>query len=191
MSSFMALKLQSLAFVGLSIILLSVKPVEAQVAEVPDLDPRDIVLGEEYDRHRVDSVAAVREERDFWESALYYLPNRIIDFVDIFRVDVGVGPSFGAVLRVTEYGQIGYREMVPLSVRIGLRGREVPFFVEHTTEFGIGPTFLQSHEREVTPLEVGVGGDAFIGGAYLGVSIDEAFDFVLGILGIDFKNDDY
>ena len=120
-----------------------------------------------------------------------YLPNRLIDFVDIFRVDVGAGPATGVVVRLTKWGQVGYRTMAPASLRVGIRGREIPVFVERSSEFGVGPAFLQSHDREVTTLEFGAGADLFLAGAYVGVSVDEFFDFLGGWVGIDFKNDDF
>jgi len=94
------------------------------------------------------------------------------------------------VARVTKYGQVGYRSVSPVSIRAGLRGRKLPVFVEHSSEIGIGPAFLHSNEREITPLEVGVGADLFLVGAYLGFSVDELADFFGGLLFVDFKDDD-
>lgn len=123
-------------------------------------------------------------------SVLLYLPNRLLDFVDIFRFDVGVGPAWGVVGRVTKYGQIGYREFSPASFRLGLRGRRLPFFVERSSEFGVGPGFVRSHDRGVTPAEIGAGADLFIAGVYLGLSFDQLADFLLGWFGPDFPDDD-
>lgn len=120
---------------------------------------------------------------------LFYLPNRIIDLLDIFHVDVGVGGAVGAVGRVTRYGQFGCRGISPASFRIGIVGRSFPYFEERTTECGLGAKFSQSYERFVTPFEVGVGADLGLG-AYVGLSFDELLDFVGGIVLIDFKDDD-
>jgi hypothetical protein len=105
-------------------------------------------------------------------------------------VDVGVGPSAGAVLRVTEWGQLGYRQMYPASVRVGDFGREFPAIIETSNELGAGPAFIQSKDRQVCSGEIGVGLDVFVAGAYAGVCVDEFADFLGGILFIDFKNDD-
>ncbi|NLF25410.1 MAG: hypothetical protein GX589_07100, partial [Deltaproteobacteria bacterium] len=51
-----------------------------------------------------------------WVDVVLWIPNRIMDFLDIFRFDIGVGPSHGAVVRLSRYAQAGYREMSPASV---------------------------------------------------------------------------
>lgn len=120
---------------------------------------------------------------------LWYLPNRVIDLVDIVKIDVGVGSSAGGLVRLSRYGQIGARYVHPLSVRVGMRGRELPFFFERESEYGFCSSFNQSEARHVTPLEIGIGADLGIG-AYIGVSIDELADFLLGFFFLDLKHDD-
>ena len=56
------------------------------------------------------------EGSPWWSDVLLYIPNRVLDLIDVFRVDVGVGASVGSVVRVTEYAQLGYRRMAPLSI---------------------------------------------------------------------------
>lgn len=121
---------------------------------------------------------------------LLWAPNRIMDLIDIFHVDVGVGPAFGAVVRVSKQGQVGYRQMVPLSVRGGLNGRRVPFFIENGSEIGAGPTFLPSSGRNVCSAEVGGAVDILLVGANAGICFDEVIDFVLGVIFIDPQGDD-
>jgi len=127
-----------------------------------------------------------------WGSdVLWYIPNRLLDLIDIFRVDVGVGPSVGGVVRITKYAQFGYREMLPASVRVGDLGRRIPVLIETSNEFGIGPAFVESADRAICPAEIGVGADVILAGAYGGVCLDEIVDFLGGIFFIDFKEDDY
>lgn len=121
---------------------------------------------------------------------LYYIPNRIIDFIDIWRVDVGVGVSYGAVIRASRYAQAGYRGFAPRSVRFGLRGRRSPIFVERYPEYGVSPGFVNTGARVPTPFEVGVGADLLAVGAYAGISLDELGDFLAGIFFFDPKGDD-
>ncbi|MCB0358625.1 MAG: hypothetical protein KDD44_03290 [Bdellovibrionales bacterium] len=153
-------------------------------------------LGEEYEGYAVGGPRASAppppqaEQQSTLGFILLYLPNRLLDAIDIFRVDAGVGVSVGAVARVTRYGQVGYRSVSPFSLRAGLRGRKFPMFIEHSSEFGVGPGFLQSSDREVTPAEIGIGADAVLVGAYVGVSLDEAGDFLAGLVGFDPKGDD-
>jgi hypothetical protein len=124
-----------------------------------------------------------------WEKILLWVPNRVLDLVDVFRVDVGVGTSFGAVARVTKYGQVGYRSVAPLSVRVGDFGRKAPALLEHSSEMGIGPAYIESSDRKVCPSEIGLGADLFVG-AYAGICVDELFDFAAGLFFIDLKKDD-
>ncbi len=130
------------------------------------------------------------EGTPWWAHILLWVPNRVLDIVDIFRVDVGVGPAVGGVIRVTEYAQAGVRTMMPASLRIGDFGRELPITLEASNEFGISPAFRQSKDRNVCPGEVGAGADLLIVGAYGGVCLDEVVDFVAGIFFLDPKDDD-
>jgi len=126
----------------------------------------------------------------WWADVILWIPNRILDFIDVFRVDVGVGPAAGGVVRVTEYGQLGYRQMMPFSVRVGDFGRQFPAMIEQSNEIGAGPTFLQSRDRSVCSGEVGLGADLFIVGGYAGICVDELADFLAGLVFIDLKDDD-
>lgn len=130
------------------------------------------------------------EGSPWWSEVLLYIPNRILDLIDVFRVDVGVGASVGAIVRVTEYAQVGYRQMAPVSLRVGDFGRQFPVLVETSNEIGVSPAFKQSADRDVCKAEVGLGGDLLIVGAYGGICLDELADFVGGLFLIDFKDDD-
>lgn len=125
-----------------------------------------------------------------WSQILLWLPNRVLDLIDVFRVDVGVGPSFGAVVRVTKYGQIGYRQMAPASLRVGDFGRQLPALIETSNEFGVGPAYVDSADRKVCDGEIGLGADVLVAGAYGGVCVDEFADFLAGLFFIDLKDDD-
>lgn len=125
-----------------------------------------------------------------WSQVLLWIPNRILDLLDVFRIDVGMGPSFGAVVRVTKYGEIGYRQMAPASLRVGDFGRQMPFLIESSNEFGVGPAYVDSSDRKICPGEIGLGADVLVAGAYGGVCVDEFADFLAGIFFIDLKDDD-
>lgn len=136
------------------------------------------------------TVVAEEEDYAWWQKTLLWFPNRFMDLVDVFRVDAGVGPSFGAVARITKYGQVGYRSMNPGSLRVGLLGRDLPVMVESSNEFGIGPAFVKSKDRDVCGGELGAGVDFLLFGGYLGFCPEEALDFALGIFTIDIMDDD-
>jgi hypothetical protein len=126
----------------------------------------------------------------WWAAVLLWAPNRVLDLIDIFRVDIGVGPAVGAVVRITEYGQVGYRQMMPVSLRVGDFGRKFPAIVEHSNELGIGPAFLSSGEREVCTGELGLGADLLLVGGYGGICVEEFADFLAGLIFFDIMEDD-
>ena len=126
----------------------------------------------------------------FLDALMMYIPNRFLDLVDIFKADVGVGPSVGAVVRVTKYGQVGLRAIAPMSARLGLLGRRAPAMLETSSEMGIGPAYKRSKDRKVCWGEVGAGVDLILVGGYLGACPDELVDFVAGIFFLDLKGDD-
>ena len=71
-----------------------------------------IELGEEYVEYARSGgsvSSADGDKRSITQRVLLYIPNRVVDFLDIFRVDVGAGPSVGGVIRVTKYAQAGMR----------------------------------------------------------------------------------
>ena len=129
-------------------------------------------------------------EQSLTSKILLWLPNRVLDLIDVLKLDVGVGPMVGGVVRVTKYGQVGFRGVAPATLRVGAMGRRAPVMIERANEMGIGPAFLESPDRIICAGELGVGLDLVVVGAYGGVCVDELADFVAGIFGADFKDDD-
>jgi len=153
----------------------------------------NIQLGEEYRDFKKTAKGGIPEEKDEGITArkvLLYIPNRLLDLVDVFKFDVGVGPSFGGVLRLSKYAQAGARAVSPISLRVGLRGRKLPVFVETSSEIGISPAFKQSHDRQVGSGEIGAGLDLVAVGLYAGVDLLGIADFFAGIFGFDPSEDD-
>ncbi len=136
-------------------------------------------------------VVKEKEAKDPWYiQTLLWIPNRVMDFIDIFRLDLGVGPAYGGVVRITKYAQLGYRKMAPASVRIGDFGRLTPVMVERSEEGGAPWDFTNSREREICPGEIGLGLDLVVIGGYGGICLDEVADFIGGLFFYDFKHDD-
>ncbi len=131
------------------------------------------------------------EEREWWMDVILWVPNRVLDFIDIFRVDAGVGPAYGASLKITQHGQAAYRKMEPFSLRVGAFGRQAPVMVETTDEIGIGPYMQESLDRQTCPGEVGIGADLLLFGAYGGICVDEFGDFLAGLFFLDLMDDDF
>jgi hypothetical protein len=151
-------------------------------------DERDVAVSPKAPWGNFDLV--VEEEPHWSRTALLWLPNRILDFVDIFRVDVGVGNSWGASVKATEYVQLGYREMNPRSYRIGAFGRMEPFISESGYEGGISTFYRNTDGRPPCASEFGAGLDILFIGAHLGLCSAELVDFVAGIATFDTAEDD-
>ena len=126
----------------------------------------------------------------WWNGVLWYIPNRVLDLIDIFHVDVGVGNSIGAVVRVSRYVQVGYRGFSPQSHRIGLLGRKTPYIKEKSSEYGLSPYWTASKQRSVCSGEVGAGADLIFVGLYAGICINEVWDFLGGLITYDPERDD-
>ena len=97
----------------------------------------------------------------------------------------------GAAVRVTRWGQLGYRSQSPGMLRLGGFGRDWPAFVETNNEIGAGSAFSETADRNLCDGIVGAGADLFIVGGHVGVCPEEILDFVLGIFLIDIMDDDY
>lgn len=158
---------------------ISIKNVNAQSATVSPKKP----WGE---------FEVVEEEEPSWIThMLLWIPNRTLDFIDIFRVDAGAGVAAGGVMRITQWGQLGYRTQSPGMLRVGDFGRDWPVFVESNEEIGAGDSFTETIDRNLCKGIVGVGVDLAFVGAHVGFCPEELVDFVLGIFLIDIMDDDY
>jgi hypothetical protein len=167
-------------------------PVSTAFAQEYDVAPTspDLVPVSPKEAWRDLEAVQSNEGTPWWAEVLLYIPNRVLDLIDVFRVDVGVGASVGGVVRVTKYAQGGYRQMLPVSLRVGDFGRQFPVVVESSNEIGISPAFKQSADRDICDAELGLGLDIFLIGGYGGLCLDEVADFVGGIFLVDFKGDD-
>lgn len=162
-------------------LLLAAMPLRAQDFEI-DASPKDGLDESVLTNMNEDSGSVISR-------ILLYIPNRILDAIDIVRVDLGIGGAAGGVVRMTSWGQMGYRYIDPGTLRVGLFGRTLPIMIEEQSEYGFGPDFHVSFPREVCDGEIGIGVDA-AAGAYVGICLDEAADFLAGLFLVDLKHDD-
>lgn len=175
----------------LSVALLLAAPARAEHPPIRQTEPLPIELGDEWVEFRNERSQRAASARDAFDcGGWWYLPNRVLDIFDIVRADLGLGLSTGAVGRITRWGQFGYRDVDPYSLRVGLFGRDWPVLVEQSVEQGIGPWFNQSRERDVADFELGAGLDLFVAGAYVGLNVGGAVDFVGGLFCLDPSQDD-
>lgn len=141
--------------------------------------------------------ATVEEEHSWGHVLLWYLPNRVLDLLDVFRARVRVGPGFAVGARVTEPVSVYLGSYA--SVYAGLPGpRRGGAFVSPVgieTKSGIGLSLADiSVEGGVGPdyssTEVGVSLHALLVGVDIGFDPIELLDFVTNIIGIDLRDDD-
>lgn len=143
-------------------------------------------------------IAESEEEgRSFLVGALLYLPNRVLDLVDIFRLRVRVGPGFSVGVRATEiasaylgsYASIyaglpGPRQRTLPRLPVGLESHNgVSVSVaDATVDGGLGPDY--------SPTEFGGGFQLAVAGVDFGIDPVEALDFIAGFMTIDLRDDD-
>ncbi|MBX7245614.1 MAG: hypothetical protein K1X53_08940 [Candidatus Sumerlaeaceae bacterium] len=124
----------------------------------------------------------------WWAMIAYYVPNRVLDLIDIGRLSIGIGCGFGVNVRVTELAEIGIGKYE--TTRFGMKGRVLPVYEENIDESGIAFLGWVNGCLQRDPTEIGA--DLHIGiiGAQAAVSLAEAIDFVAGFLLIDLQGDD-
>lgn len=120
---------------------------------------------------------------------VFYIPNVLLDFVDIFKLNVGVGPGFGIHAQATEPLQAGI--IFYDCVRIGLTGKRFDFWrYEDTQEIGICYAYHQKGDIKRNNSEIGGILHFLILGAEASINLEEIGDFISGIFFYDAKEDD-
>lgn len=137
------------------------------------------------------------ESHSVLHKIVMYVPNRLLDVLDVVRLRVRVGPGIALDARATKVasGFVGSYASVYAGLP-GPRNRpmpKLPFGVESrsgvqasvadaTVEGGIGPDY--------GPAEIGVGAQVLIVGVDVGVEPLEFVDLLAGFFFIDLRNDD-
>lgn len=145
-------------------------------------------------------IESATQEKDAKEGqsiprmVLLYPVNRVLDLLDIFRLNVGAGPGFGLNLRATKFVQVGLENYFSVRAGLGKRGgllvpRYGLFYTEsELLTMGVGPLYTGGWQRGMTE----VGGTIHLGivGADAAIDLSEILDFLGGFVFIDFKGDD-
>ncbi|MBM3333559.1 hypothetical protein FJY63_02755 [Candidatus Sumerlaeota bacterium] len=140
----------------------------------------------------VGSRAAVPQknpQQTSFDRIMYYVPSRVADFIDMWRLDVGFGLGLGINLRPTKGLQVGLAAYD--STRIGLRGRRTPVWHEWSLEGGFDGMYQELGETERGFHEFGGTIHVVLVGLEAALDIEEAIDFVLGLFGGDPADDDF
>lgn len=126
-----------------------------------------------------------------------YVPNRILDVLDLVRLRARIGPGFALGIRATEAGDVFVGSY--LSVYAGLPGprcRRIPRLpigiesnsgvevsvADATTGLGFSPNY--------SPTEFGFGFQTLLIGVDLGIDPFELLDLIAGVFFIDLREDD-
>ncbi len=152
------------------------------------------------------------------EWLIFYLPNRLLDVIDLLKVSVGVGPGFGLELYASENFWLSYLNY--RSWRLGIDGRSTGLYEEgRYREWHLGDRRgdadakgraligvlgpMRAYEaplRDGVPAlppvpknawDIGVQAHALIAGAEVLIRPYELFDFVVGLWGDDPAGDDF
>jgi hypothetical protein len=155
------------------------------------------VIAEQKEEKPEVSKAKESEDHSFLVGAALYVPNRVLDLLDIFRLRVRVGPGVAAGVRATEVasayagtyasvyaGLPGPRLRQTPKLPVGLEshnGVSASVF-DATADGGMGPDYSST--------EFGGGVQAGILGLDFGIDPVEIADFVAGIFTLDIREDD-
>jgi len=136
-------------------------------------------------------------DRGFLYQALFYIPNRVFDLLDMVRLRVRVGPGVALDVRATEAADLflgGYTSVyagipgprgepsIPLPAGIENRAGAEVSVADLTADAGLGPGYGAT--------EFGLGAQLVIVGADVGVDPLEIVDFLAGLLFLDLVGDD-
>jgi hypothetical protein len=133
------------------------------------------------------------EERSFLHVLLLYIPNRIVDLLDIARFGIDVGPGIGLDLTATEYARLAL--LTRISAGVGYQTlRHMPVKAGAESNFGVGPFganvgFPLTWYRNTWDLRVEA--HLLIVGAHVAVNPAEILDAVLGLTTFDLLGDDF
>lgn len=155
-----------------------------------------IELGEEYTEYSKDSTTRGESGRSVVTHVLMYLPNRLLDLLDIARLRLRVGPGIAAGVRVTKPLQANIGSYA--TVYAGLPGPRgdasfrSPIGLEAYTGAALSVLSVESESfgPHYSPTEIGVGAQLLLVGVDAGVDPLEVVDFVLGLFFIDLRDDD-
>ena len=128
-------------------------------------------------------------------TVLFYPVNRVMDILDILRLNVAFGPGFGLNLRATKFVQVGIENY--MGVRVGLGKNGGLFFPRYGLLYtesemltmGLGLAYTGGGQRGFTEW----GGTFHLGliGAEAAIDVSELLDALGGFILIDFKGDDF
>lgn len=134
----------------------------------------------------------------YGQRLLWYVPNRFMDLMDIFRFRVRIGPGLAAGVRVTDFGSFYFGRYYTLYA--GLPGPRNPHYVRlplgaeslnGVVFCGVNATDDTPYGPAYGPTEMDVGVHLGVMGVDAGVDPLEFADFLSGFFFFDLERDDY
>ncbi len=144
-----------------------------------------------------DKTAHSDEKPSMGVRLLCYIPNRILDFFDMFRLRAKVGPGLSCSAQITKslsvYAGSQHVAWVGLPGPRNHRRLVAPFGLEQERGLrllGVDATDDMQHEIIYSPSEADIGIHLLFVGGEIGFDIIELADFFSGFLMIDIRGDD-
>lgn len=136
--------------------------------------------------------AKPEESRSILTHVLLYVPNRVVDVLDVVRAGVSVGPGIGVDAQVTE--PVSVVAMTRTYVGAGYETlRHSPIVAGAEAGLGVGPATLEAEAGGWyrSNADVRVSLHALLVGGHVAVEPVEILDAVLGLVFIDIRDDDF
>lgn len=137
--------------------------------------------------HRGAAADVENQAHNVLGKAVNYVPNVVMDFVDIFKGSVGIGEGSGVDLRFTRLLEAGWSKYDV--TRYGLNGRDKPVYGEGIQDGGVGLVGFVFGDLDRDPYEIGLTVQIVKGGGELAVNVRAGLDFLAGIAFIDLEGD--
>jgi hypothetical protein len=145
----------------------------------------------------IETSPQVVKKHGLGHKLFWYIPNRVMDVVDIFRVRARAGLGLAANVRITDYADVYMGQYN--SVYVGLpgprMGPERRRFAGREQEKGLKLLGVDAsddlpHDPGYSPTEFNLGVHLLIVGAEIGFDPVELGDFLAGLFMIDVREDD-
>ena len=144
-----------------------------------------------------DMAPAVQNDTSIGHHVLWYIPNRLLDLVDIFRLRLRAGPGLSAHVRMTDYANLFIGQYY--TAYLGLPGPRMapelrwPVGWEYEKGLmlmGVDATDDLPHEPAYASTECNIGLQLLLVGIEAGFDPVELGDFFAGFVLIDVREDD-
>lgn len=139
-----------------------------------------------------------QKDKGILHEIVWYVPNRVLDFTDMFRFRVRAGLGLAANVRITKYADVyaGQYNAVYAGLPGPRMGKELGWVVGREQEkglklLGVDATDDFVHEANYSPTEFDAGIHLVVLGLEIGFDPVELGDFIVGLFLIDVREDDW